>query len=93
MSQANKILLMILHDPRKDPRKERSGSGWFHGSPFLWQMEALWPNKDVELEREAKSSSIQIVDDVLANTERCESQAGPSGNTFLGICCCTRKIA
>ena len=29
-----------------DPRKETSNSCWFHGSSFLWQVEALWPSKD-----------------------------------------------
>ena len=42
-------------------------------------MEALWSNKDcsiesledgVELKREAKTNTVQIVNDVLANTER-----------------------
>ena len=59
--------------------KETCNSCWFHGPSFLWQVEALWPSKDcsigllkdnIELQREAKSNTIQIVDGVLANTER-----------------------
>ena len=62
-----------------DPRKETSNSCWFHGPSFLWQVESFWPTKDcsngsinddVELKREAKGNTIQIVDDVLANAER-----------------------
>ena len=61
-----------------DPRKKTSDSRWFYGSSFLWQVEALWSNKDcsigslgddVELKGEAKSNTILIVN-VLANTER-----------------------
>ena len=62
-----------------DHRKETSNSRWFHGPSFLWQVESLWQSKDgsigplnddVKLKRETKSNAIQIVDDVLANTER-----------------------
>ena len=78
MSQAKKILLIMLHE--LDSRKETSDSDsyWFHGPSFLWRVEALLPNKDcsigsleddVELKREAKTNTVQIVD-VLANTER-----------------------
>ena len=50
-----------------DPRKETSDSCWFHGSSFLWQVEALWQNKvcsirsledDVELKRDAKTNTV-----------------------------------
>ena len=34
---------------RLDPRKETSNSWWFHGPSSLWQVEALWPNKDCSI--------------------------------------------
>ena len=62
-----------------DPRKKTTDSCWFHGPSFLREVEALWQNKDcsigslkddVELKREAKRNTIQIVHGMLANTER-----------------------
>ena len=65
MPQAMKILLMMLH---KDLIQglETSNSHWVYGLSFLWQVEALWSNKDCniepledqELKREAKTSTV-----------------------------------
>ena len=61
------------------PRKVTSNSRWFHGPSFLRQVEPLCSSKDcsigslnddVELKKKANGNAIQIVDDVLANTER-----------------------
>ena len=61
---------MMLHKGLIQERK--------HGPSILWQVEALWTNKDssigslegdVELKREARPNTVQIVNDVLANTE------------------------
>ena len=78
MSQAKKILLIMLHAGLILERKHLIVIVVGFTGHHLWRVEALWPNKDcsigsleddVELKREAKTNTVQIVD-VLANTER-----------------------